>query len=85
MIWCTLLVLGIKTSSSPPYLKLLIPRDFKLSNEEKFKTDLKNSLRITNISSYCVFEKIFLKVWGDMLRLKTKQSELMIHHMSQKL
>ena len=47
------------TKSKP---KVIIYRDFKLFNEEKFKTDLKNSLRITNISSYYVFQKIFLKV-----------------------
>ena len=30
-------------------------------------------------------KKSFLKFWGDMPRLKTKQAELIIHHMSQKL
>ena len=49
------------TKSKP---KVITYRDFKLFNEEKFKTDLKNILRITKISSYHVFEKIFLKVLG---------------------
>ena len=54
-------------------------------NEDKFKTDLKNSLRITTVSSYHVFEKVFLKVFGRHAPMKTKQSELIMHHMSQKL
>ena len=37
-------------------------------NEEKFKTDLKNSLRITNY----VFEKKFLKSWGTHAPIKNK-------------
>ena len=32
-----------------------------------------------------LLKKSLLKFLGDMLRLKTKQSELIIHHMSQKL
>ena len=55
-------------------------RDFKLFNEKKKK----NVSRITNISSYYVFEKK-KKSWGDMLQLKTKQTELIMHHMSQRL
>ena len=47
-------------------------RDFKLFNEEKFKTDLKDSLRITNILSYHVFEKIVLKVLGRHSPMKNK-------------
>ena len=70
------------TKSKP---KFITYRDFKLFNDEKCKTDLKNSLRITNISSYYVFENFFLMSCGDMLRLKTKQSELIMHHMLQKL
>ena len=67
------------TKSKP---KVITYRDFKLFNEEKFKADFKNSLRITNFLSYHVFEKIFCR---DILQLKTKQSELIIHHMSWKL
>ena len=75
------------TKSKP---NVITYRDFKLFNEEKLKTDLTNSLRIANISSYHAFEKMFLKVLGGkggggMLRLKTKQSELIMHHISQKL
>ena len=47
------------TKSKP---KVVTYREFKLFNEENFKTDLKNSLRITSISSYHVFDKIFPKV-----------------------
>ena len=57
------------TKSKP---MVTIYRDFKLFNEEKFKTDLKNSLRITNISSYHVLEKIFLKVLGRYAPIKSK-------------
>ena len=32
-----------------------------------------------------LLKKSFLKFWGDMIQLKTKQSELIIRHMSQKL
>ena len=39
------------TKSKP---KVITYRDFKLFNQEKFKTDLKNSFRITKISSYHV-------------------------------
>ena len=39
--------------------KVFTCRDFKLFNEKKFKPDLKIFLRITNISSYYVFGKIF--------------------------
>ena len=73
------------TKSKP---NVITYRDFKLFNEEKLKTDLTNSLRIANDSSYHAFEKMFLKVLGGgggMLRLKTKQSELIMHHISQKL
>ena len=57
------------TKSTP---KVITFRDFKLFNEEKFKTDLQNSLRITTISSYYVFEKIFLKVLGRHAPIKNK-------------
>ena len=57
------------TKSKP---MVTIYRDFKLFNEEKFKTDLKNSLRITNISLYHVLEKIFLKVLGRYAPIKSK-------------
>ena len=43
-------VLKVTFTKSKP--KVITYRDFQLFNEEKFKTDLKNSLRITNISSY---------------------------------
>ena len=68
----------LKATFAKSKLKVISYRDFKLFNEEKFQTDLKNSLRITNISSYHVFVKI-------LLQLKTKQSELIMHHISQKL
>ena len=57
------------TKSTP---KVITFRDFKLFNEEKFKTDLQNSLRITTISSYYVFEKKFLKVLGRHAPIKNK-------------
>ena len=41
-------------------------------NEENFKIDPKNSLRITNISSYHVFEKNFGKVLGKHAPVKNK-------------
>ena len=47
------------TKSMP---NVITSRDFKLFNEEKFKTDLQNSLRIATISSYNVFEKNFLSL-----------------------
>ena len=75
-------VLKVTFTSKP---KVIAYRDFKVFNEEKCKTDLKDSLRITNIPSYYVFDYFFLKSWGDMLWLKTKQSELTMHHTSQKL
>ena len=71
------------TKSKP---KVITYRDFKLFNEEKFKRDLKNSLRIANPFHDNMFlKKSFLKFWEDMLQLKTKQSELIMHHMSQNL
>ena len=66
------------TKSKP---NVITYRDFKLFNEKKKK----NLSRITNISSYYVFEKKKKKSWGDMLQLKTKQTELIMHHMSQRL
>ena len=57
------------TNSKP---KVITYRDFKLFNEEKCKTYLKNSLRITVISSYHVFEEIFLKVLGRHASIKNK-------------
>ena len=41
-------------------------------NEENFKIDPKNSLRITNISSYHAFEKKFAKVLGGHAPFKNK-------------
>ena len=48
----------LKATKSKP--KVITYRDFKLFDKEKFKTDLKNYLKLTNISSYYVFEKTFL-------------------------
>ena len=62
----------LKATSTKSKLKVISYRAFKLFNEEKFKTDLKNSLRITNISPYHVFEKIFLKVLGRHAPIKNK-------------
>ena len=42
----------LKATFTKSKLKVVSCRDFKLFNEEKFKIDLKNSLRITNFSSY---------------------------------
>ena len=41
-------------------------------NEENFKIDPKNSLRITNISSYHIFEKNVGKVLGRHAQVKNK-------------
>ena len=34
---------------------------------------------------HTMFLKKKIKSWGDMLQLKTKQTELIMHHMSQRL
>ena len=51
-------------------------------NEEKFETDLKNSLKIHKHFITLCEQKIFLKSLGDMLQLKIKQSELLMHHVT---
>ena len=75
----------LKAISTKSKSKVITYRDFKRFNEEKFKTDfkkLKNSLRITNHHTMFL-KKSFLKFRRDMLRLKTKQSVLIMPHMSQ--
>ena len=62
----------LKASFTKSKANVLTFRDLKLFNEEKFKTDLKNSLRITTVSSYHVFEKVFLKVFWRHAPMKNK-------------
>ena len=57
------------TESQP---KVITYRDFNLLNEQKLKTDLKNYLWITKISSYHIFEKIFIKVLWRHAPIKSK-------------
>ena len=67
-----IVIIVLKAAFTKSTSKVITYRDFKLFNEEKFKTDLKNSLRITNILSYHVFEKIFLKVLRRHAPIKNK-------------
>ena len=62
----------LKATFTKSKLKVITYRDFKLFNEEKFKTDLENSLRITNISSHHVFEKNSLEVLGRHAPIRNK-------------
>ena len=55
-------------------------RDFKLFNEKKKKTYLESQT-----FHHTMFLKKKIKSSGDMLQLKTKQTELIMHHMSQRL
>ena len=70
----------LKASFTKNKPKVITYRDFKLLNEEKFKADLKKSFK--NYKHFII--SCFLKKsWGDILRLKTKQPELTMHHISQ--
>ena len=51
-------------------------RNYRPSDNGKFKADLKNSLRVRNVSSYLVFEEIFLHVLHRRGPIKQKTSTL---------
>ena len=72
----------LKASFTKNKPKVITYRDFKLLNEEKFKTNLKKSFK--NYKHF-IIPCFWKKSWGDILRLKTKQSEITMHHISQKL
>ena len=56
------------------FTKRVFPIEILNCSKEKIKSDLKNSLRIKNISSYHVLKKIFLKVLGRYATIKNKTS-----------
>ena len=62
----------LKVTFTKSNSKVITYRDVKVFNEEKCKTDLKDSLRITNIPSYYVFEFFFVKVLGRHALIKNK-------------
>ena len=67
----------LKAAFTKSKLKVITYGDFKLFNEETFKTDLKNSLRITNISSYHVkFDFHMVKVCSKTNRKLTILSRM---------
>ena len=53
--------------------KVIRYRDYKKFNEEHFRTELKNSLRSTEIFEYTPFENIFLSVLEKHAPLKEKK------------
>ena len=56
-----MVVTGLKTTFLKSKPRVINYRDYTSFDNNKFKTDLKNSLIIVrNVSSYMVFEEIFL-------------------------
>ena len=56
--------------------RVITSRDCRLFDNDKFKVDLKNSLRVRSVSFYMVFEEIFPHVLQRHALIKQKVSRV---------
>ena len=62
----------LKTTSLKSKPKVITYMDYRSSENDKLKTDLDSSLRVRNVTSYLLFEEIFLHVLQRHASIKQK-------------
>ena len=62
----------LKTTSLKSKPKVITYMDYRSSENDKLKTDLDSSLRVRNVTSFLLFEEIFLHVLQRHASIKQK-------------